>query len=108
VVRLFDVNLRRLLLHFAADDFRRVLPAWVKDFLAADDHARGALIATLRAYADVDMNVLKAAEVLGVHANTVYARMQRVHDLTGLEPRSFNALNDLLIVCDGERPAAGV
>ena len=100
VVRFSEIPLQRLLLHFAAEDFRRVLPAWTNKFHDADVNARGSLSATLRAYADVDMNVLKAAKALNVHPNTIYSRLQRIFDITGLEARSFNALTDLLIVCD--------
>ncbi len=106
VVQLSEIPLQRLLLHFAAEDFRRVLPAWTNEFYDADHKARGALVATLRAYASVDMNVLKAAQALSVHPNTVYARLQRIFDISGLEARSFNALTDLLIVCDCNRHGA--
>ena len=108
VVQFSEIPLRRLLLHFAAQDFSRVLPAWAAAFYDADDRSSGALVATLRAYARVDMNILKAADELGVHPNTVYARLQRVFDISGLQARSFDALNDLLIVCDcGLNGAAG-
>jgi len=100
VVQFSEIPLRRLLLHFAAEDFRRVLPAWANAFHEADDIAGGALAATLRAYAGTDMNVLKAAQTLGVHPNTVYARLQRIFDISGLQARSYDALTDLLIVCD--------
>jgi hypothetical protein len=100
VVQFSELPLQRLLLHFAAEDLRRVLPAWSRDFYAADDHARGALVATLRAYAQFDMNIVQAAELLRLHPNTLYARMQRVFDITGLQARSFSALRDLLVVCD--------
>jgi hypothetical protein len=103
VVQFSEIPLQRLLLHFAAEDFHRVLPAWAGEFYDADDNARGALVATLRTYASVDMNVLQAAQALGVHPNTVYARLQRIFDISGLQPRSFNALTDLLIVCDCNR-----
>jgi purine catabolism regulator len=106
VMQFSDIPLQRLLLHFAAEDFRRVLPAWTNEFYAADDNAGGALVATLRAYASVDMNVLKAAQVLDVHPNTIYARLQRVFDISGLQARSYNALTDLLIVCDCNRQGA--
>ena len=46
------------------------------------------------------MNVLKAAEHLAVHPNTIYLRLQRVRELTGLEPRSFSGLSELLVVVD--------
>lgn len=100
VMQFSEIPLRRLLLHTAGEEFRRVLPAWAPDFLAADDAAGGALTATLRAYAGVDMNILKAAKVLAVHPNTIYARLQRILDISGLDARSFHALADLLVVCD--------
>jgi len=109
VVRFSEISLPRLLLHFAAQDFCRVLPAWTKEFYQANDDADGALIATLRAYADVDMNVLKAAQVLSVHPNTIYARLQRIAAISGLDARSLHPLLDLLIVSDcnpqGRRPS---
>ena len=95
-----DIPLQRLLLHFAAEEFRRVLPGWAPEFYAADESARGALAATLRAYANADMNVVQAATALGVHANTVYARLERIFDISGLQARSFNGLAELLVVCD--------
>lgn len=109
VVQFADIPLQRLLLYFAAEDFRRVLPAWTHAFYEADAAADGALVATLRAYASVDMNVLKAAHDLGVHPNTVYARLQRIFDISGLQPRSYHSLTDLLIVCDcNQGPGVGV
>ena len=68
--------------------------------IAADENAGGALIATLRAYAQANMNVLKAAEALLVHPNTIYSRMQRIQDITQLDARSFHALGELLIIAD--------
>jgi hypothetical protein len=104
VVRFSEIPLPRLLLHFAAQDFQRVLPAWADAFHKANENARGILVTTIRAYADVDMNVLKAAQVLGVHPNTVYARLQRIADISGLDARSLHPLIDLLIVCDCGAP----
>ena len=66
----------------------------------ADDRARGALVATLRAYASVDMNILQAAQRLRLHPNTIYARLNRIHELTGLQATSFFDLCDLLTVSD--------
>jgi sugar diacid utilization regulator len=83
-----------------------VLPAWATEFYAADDRARGILIATARAYASADMNVLRAAQALGVHPNTVYARFQRIVDVSGLQPCEFSALAQLLLIADC-KPDAG-
>ncbi len=46
------------------------------------------------------MNVLQAALALGVHPNTIYARFQRIFDVTGLQPRVFAGLATLLVVAD--------
>ena len=106
VVRFSEIPLPQLLLHFASQDFRRVLPAWTNEFYKANDDSDGVLIATLRAYAQVDMNVLKAAQVLDVHPNTIYARLQRIAGISGLDARSLHPLIDLLIVSDcGPRAA---
>ena len=100
VLQFSEIPLRDLLLHFAAQDFRRVLPLWTNDFYEANHKVGGTLVATLRAYAKVDMNILKAAHSLGVHPNTVYARLQRIFEITGLRATSFHALSDLLSVSD--------
>jgi hypothetical protein len=104
VVQFAEIPLMRLLLHYAGDSFQRVLPHWVREFHVADEQARGALAASVRAYASADMNMLRAADVLGVHPNTLYARFQRIFEITGLQPRSFDGLTNLLLV-SGYKPA---
>jgi hypothetical protein len=61
VTQFTEISTSRLLLHFAGDEFRRVLPGWAHAFYVTNDQAKGAPTATLRAYAKADMNVLKAA-----------------------------------------------
>jgi hypothetical protein len=100
VVQLSEVPVRRLILHLVGEEFQRVLPAWSSAFFLADDKAGGALVATLRAYANANMNVLKTAETLSVHPNTIYSRFQKLLDITGSDARSYHALTDLLIVAD--------
>ena len=101
VVRFAEVPLQRLLLHFAGEELAQVMPDWAARVHAADRRARGRLSATLRAYAARDMNLLSAARELGVHANTVYARFNRIAELSGRDPRRFDELNELLIVVTG-------
>jgi len=55
------------------------------------------LTATLRAYADCDMNVARTAERLVVHPNTVHYRLRRIAEATGRDPRRFGDLLDLLL-----------
>ena len=82
------------------EELQRVLPAWSSEFFLTDDKAGGALVATLRAYANANMNVLKTAETLSVHPNTVYSRFQKILDITDSDARSYHALTELLIVAD--------
>ncbi len=100
VMQFAATPLRQLMIHLAGDELQSSLPAWAGDFHRADDKLGGALTATLRAYADADMNLLKAAARLEVHANTVYARLNRIRDITGLNARGYHALTDLITVAD--------
>ena len=100
VVGFAGIPVRRILLRQAQDRIRPALPPWSTPFFAADDKARGSLVATLRAYADADMNVLKAARVLHVHPNTIYSRMQRIAEITGQDGLGYHALTELLLTAD--------
>ena len=103
VVRCADIPFRRMLVARTRDRIQGALPAWLDAFTAADQKSNGALLATLRAYADADMNVLKTAKGLGVHPNTVYARMQRIRDVCGQDPLNYHALTDLLLASDARQ-----
>lgn len=103
VVQFTDIPVRQLVLRGARDNVQAAMPGWIDDFLAADDRSRGALSGTLRAYADADMNVLKAAKVLSVHPNTIYARAERINDVTGMNILSYHALTELLLALDCRR-----
>jgi len=106
VVPFSRLPIRRLLLHRAGSYVQSALPAWLTALAAADDKARGALLQTLRAYADADMNVQKTAAILGVHPNTVYGRMVKIQELTGLDAQRFHDLTELLLAadCRGDLP----
>lgn len=103
VVSFPTLPVRRLLIHRGAGYVQPSLPAWLPALQAADAKAGGALLATLRALADADINVQRAARGLGLHANSVYARLQRVADLTSLNPQRFHDLGQLLLVADCAR-----
>jgi hypothetical protein len=51
---------------------------------------------TLLAFAAAKLNVKACARDLGVHANTVYHRLNRVRQLSGLDPREFAALSTII------------
>ena len=88
------------MVHFASADLQSALPTWTQAMVAADAKSRGTLSATLEAYANADMNVLRAARHLDVHPNTLYARLQRIKDITGLDGQRFAALNELLLAME--------
>ena len=106
VVQFAATPLPRLMIHLAGEELQRLLPAWAASLYEADDLADGLLMRTLRAYADADMNVLKAAARLAVHPNTVYARLHRVTEITGLSARNYHALTDLITVAEARSGGA--
>jgi sugar diacid utilization regulator len=66
----------------------------------ADSKSKGVLAATLKAYADADMNVLQAAKALAIHPNTVYARMHKIERITGQNPLSYHSLTEFLLAIE--------
>ena len=100
VVQFSEVPIQSLLLHLAGEEFQRIKPGWHAKFLQVNNKQRGALIKTLRTYADANMNVLKTAELLSIHPNTIYARFDKIFDITGLDAKNFHSLNELLLVAD--------
>jgi sugar diacid utilization regulator len=95
-----NISLRQLLVSHAKNTMHSALPAWLEEFTKADLKAKGRLSTTLRTYADANMNVLQAAKVLSVHPNTIYARVQRINDITGKNPLSYHDLTELLLATD--------
>jgi hypothetical protein len=100
VVQFSDLPIRDLLIRFGTDYVQAAPPNWVAALVSADRKTDGALIRTLRAVADADLNVQKAARILGRHPNTVYARIARIRDLTGLDGQRYGDLTELLLAAD--------
>lgn len=100
VVSFGDIPVRQMLVQLAAEQVQATLPNWLGPFARADEKARGIYVSTLRAYADHDMNVLRTAEALSIHPNTVYARIQKIEGFTGHNPLKFHSLNELLLATD--------
>ena len=101
-MRASDIPFQQMLVSRARDHVQGALPVWLEAFAKAD--ARGRLAETLGAYADCDMNAQRAAKQLGVHPNTIYARMQKIEDVTGLNALSYHPLTELLLAleCRGD------
>lgn len=95
-----SLSLKQLLVAQARDGMASTMPAWLDAFAIADERARGRLGDTLRAYADADMNVLQAAKQLEIHPNTIYARTQKISDITGKNLLSYHDLTELLLATE--------
>jgi PucR C-terminal helix-turn-helix domain/GGDEF-like domain len=76
---------------------RRLVDARLDAFLGDDRERGGVLIATIRAFADADLNLRVTAEKLQVHPNTVQYRLGRVEERTGRNPRHIADLRDMLV-----------
>ena len=100
VVQFAKLPIRRLLVHMGGEQVQSALPAWTTGLLEVNQRSKGKLLATLRAYAEANMNVLQAARLLDVHPNTIYARMARIEEVTGLDGQRFEALNELLLAAE--------
>ena len=97
VVSFAELPIRALLVHRGAEYVQSASPDWIDAFISADSRSSGALFQTLRAIADADMNIQKAARLLGNHPNTVYNRIERIRDLTGLDGQRYHDLTELLL-----------
>ena len=97
VYRYSRISFAELVVAHARDHVQSALPDWIGALTAADGRGGGKLSATLEAYADADMNVLETAKRLGVHPNTVYARMQKIESVTGRSPLGYRALTEMLL-----------
>lgn len=66
--------------------------------LEADAREDGAIVKTLLAYVEEDLNVARSAERLVVHPNTVRYRLRRIAETSGYDPRTFAGLVELVTV----------
>jgi hypothetical protein len=104
VIQFAELPLRSLMLHRGGDYVRSVAPPWISSLVDADTKAKGSLIATLRTLADTDLNVQEAGRQLGVHPNTVYSRIGRIRELSGLNGQRHHDLVELLLAADCWQP----
>jgi PucR C-terminal helix-turn-helix domain/GGDEF-like domain len=103
VVLFSELPVRSLLIHAGGEYVRSATPAWAAGLLTADAKAGGTLVRTLSALADADLNVQKAGRRLEVHPNTVYARLHRIRNVTGLNGQRHHDLVELLLAAECAR-----
>jgi hypothetical protein len=90
----------------ADDTAQRLVDQRLKSFLDEDRARGGVLTATIRVFAESDLNLRLAAERLQVHPNTAQYRMGRIEERTGRNPRRVSDLLDLLVAIALEDRAA--
>jgi hypothetical protein len=91
-----DVDLPEFLIRRADKTALRLIPEWMRHLTPDNGGPAGELSRTIRAFAECSLNVKQTARRLGVHANTVYFRLNRINKLTGIDPRSFSGTSLLL------------
>jgi hypothetical protein len=93
-----DIDLSEFLIRRADSAAMRLIPEWAKRFASCEDDQSRELARTIRAFADAGLNVKQTAQILGVHTNTVYFRLNRIQKLSGLDPRAYSGLTTLLAI----------
>jgi sugar diacid utilization regulator len=100
VSKFSDLPIRDLLVHRGSDYVLSAPPGWVAALIAANSKSAGKFILTLRAIATADLNVQEAARALRKHPNTIYMRLERIRDITGLDGQRYRDLTELLLAAD--------
>jgi hypothetical protein len=91
-----DIDLPEFLIRRANMTALRLVPESTRHLTTANGGPSGDLSRTIRAFADCSLNVKQTAQHLGVHANTIYFRLNRINKLTGIDPRTFSGTSLLL------------
>lgn len=91
VVYFADIDLVEFLLHRPDAAAFRLLPAWGEQLHAADRKKAGELACTIRMFTECSLNVKVTALRLGLDTNALYFRLNRIKQLTGVDPRSSPA-----------------
>ncbi|CAB4819554.1 MAG: hypothetical protein F2763_00320 [Actinobacteria bacterium] len=94
---LADVPLMDYLPAFGDQTAHRLVPVHLAKAIADDRRQGGVLIETLMQYEAACLSVTETAAAMYVHPNTVYYRLARLSELTGVDVRRFTQLVQLLL-----------
>ncbi len=111
ILHFADIDLMEFLVRRPDAAALRLIPDWAVRFMDADSGKSGELTRTINEFADCNFNVKRTARHLDLHTNTVYFRLNRIRELTGIDPRSYSGLSLLLTTVKmlnaGAREGAG-
>jgi len=96
IMHFADIDLLEFLVRRPDAAARRLIPPWAGRLADADTGKSGELSRTILQFADCNFNVKRTARRLDLHTNTVYFRLNRIRELTGIDPRSYSGLSLLL------------
>jgi PucR C-terminal helix-turn-helix domain/GGDEF-like domain len=96
VMHFADIDLMEFLVRRPDAAALRLIPDWASRFMDVDSGRSGELSRTISQFADCNFNVKRTARLLDLHTNTVYFRLNRIRELTGIDPRSYSGLSLLL------------
>jgi sugar diacid utilization regulator len=95
VVHLAEIDIGAYLCRTADATAHRLMPRWIDKLVDKKTATGGHLAGTVAAFADADLNVELCANRLGVHGNTIYHRLNRIHRLMGIDPRIYSGVSAL-------------
>ena len=98
VVVLEDVGTFPYLLSSADPTARQLSTRRAERLRAEDARHHGLLARTFGVYVDCNLNVVRAANQLGLHPNTIRSRLAKVERLTGLDTRRVIDVMELVTV----------
>jgi hypothetical protein len=105
VVVLQDVGTFPYLLSSADQTARQLSTRRAERLRAEDARCHGLLARTFTVYVDCNLNVIRAANKLGLHPNTIRSRLAKVERLTGLDTRRVTDVMELVTVINLSRAA---
>jgi len=103
VVALEDVGTFPYLLSSADPAARQLSTRRAERLRAEDARCHGLLARTFTVYVDCNLNVIQAANKLGLHPNTIRSRLAKVERLTGLDTRRITDVMELVTVINLSR-----
>jgi hypothetical protein len=103
VVVLEDVGTFPYLLSSADPTARQLSTRRAERLRAEDARCHGLLARTFAVYVDCNLNVIQAANKLGLHPNTIRSRLAKVERLTGLDTRRVIDVMELVTMMNLSR-----